>query len=86
VKIFACLANPHLDLKQIDFFSNYVRSMKPYARPKKTLRSFDRSAKTKNFDLCEYQFDYDGANRITDAVYTGTGQHTMNGLSQKLLT
>jgi hypothetical protein len=30
--------------------------------------------KTKNFDLCEYQFDYDGANRLTDAVYTGTGQ------------
>jgi RHS repeat-associated protein len=31
--------------------------------------------KTKNFELCEYQFDYDGANRLTNAVYTGTGLH-----------
>jgi hypothetical protein len=30
--------------------------------------------KTGGFNLCEYQFDYDGANRLTDAVYTGTGQ------------
>ena len=30
--------------------------------------------KTGGFNLCEYQFDYDVANRLTNAVYTGTGQ------------
>ena len=30
--------------------------------------------KTGGFNLCEYQFDYDGANRLTDADYTGSGQ------------
>ncbi len=31
--------------------------------------------KTGSFALSEYQFDYDGANRLTDAMFTGTGQH-----------
>jgi hypothetical protein len=30
--------------------------------------------KTGSFALSEYQFDYDGANRLTEAVFTGTGQ------------